>query len=431
MSRPCVPGALLFAAVWLGAVPCISQDTFERDPIRYSLADADSPISRLQTRIEEGQLELEHDRQHGYLKALLRELQIPISAQILVFSKTSFQPNRISSRTPRAIYFSDDLYVGWVQNSDKLELSAADINLGTSFYTLTRQSGALRLRRETHQCLQCHASSHTNQIPGHIVRSVFPDGEGNPVYRAGTYRTDQTSPLDQRWGGWYVSGTHGAQRHMGNVVLENPDQSETLDVDAGANLSDLSTKFDTAPYLSGHSDLVALMVLEHQVQVHNLITAANFQTRQALHYQAEMNRLFKEPEDYRSEATKSRIRNACRRLVKSMLFCGETRLTDPVAGTSTFAEEFAARGPFDGSGRSLRQFDLQKRMFKYPCSYLIYSESLNGLPPAALEQIYHQLHEVLTGKDTDPDFSHLTENDRQAILEILRQTKRDLPDCWK
>ena len=430
MSRPCVAGVLLLAVVWIGAAPCVSQDTFERAPIRYSSAEADSPISRLQTRIVEGQLELEHDRQHGYLTALLRELKIPVSSQVLVFSKTSFQPNRISSRTPRALYFNDDLYVGWVQNSDTLELSAADINLGTSFYTVTRQDGALQLRRETHQCLQCHASSQTRQIPGHIVRSVFPDREGNPVYRAGTFRTDQTSPFEERWGGWYVSGIHGDQRHMGNVVLKNPGRSETLDLDAGANLSDLSTRFDTAPYLSGHSDLVALMVLEHQVQVHNSITAASFQTRQSLHYQAEMNRLFKEPEDHRSETTKSRIRNACRRLVKSMLFCGETRLTDPVAGTSTFAEEFAARGPFDGSGRSLRQFDLQTRMFKYPCSYLVYSESFNGLPPAALKEIYRQLHELLTGNDTDPDFSHLTEDDRQAILEILRQTKQGLPDYW-
>lgn len=419
------------AAVCLGAVSGVAQDTFERAPILYSSADADSPVTRLQTRIDQGDLDLDHDEQNGYLRALLRELEIPVSSQVLVFSKTSFQPTRISPRTPRAIYFNDDVYVGWVRNSDTLELSAADTNLGTSFYTLTHQGGALRLRRETHQCLQCHASSHTNQIPGHIVRSVFPDPDGNPVYRAGTFRTDQTSPFEERWGGWYVSGTHGSQRHMGNVVVENPDESESLDVDGGANLGDLSTKFDTAPYLSKHSDLVALMVLEHQTAVHNLITAANFKTRQALHYQAEMNRLFKEPEDYRSESTKSRIRNACRRLVKSMLFCGETNLTDPVAGTSSFAEDFAARGPFDARGRSLRQFDLEKRMFKYPCSYLVYSEAFNGLPSAALEEIYRQLHEVLIGKDSDPDFAHLTENDRQAILEIIRETKQGLPAYWE
>ncbi len=431
MSRHCVPKALLSAAVCLGAISGVAQDTFERAPILYSTADADSPVSRLQTRINEGDSSLDHDEQHGYLRMLLDELEVPVSSQVLVFSKTSFQPTRISPRTPRAIYFNDDVYVGWVRNSDTLELSTADTNLGTTFYTLSRRSGEPILRRETHQCLQCHASSQTNQIPGHIVRSVFPDPDGNPIYRAGTFRTDQTSPFEERWGGWYVSGTHGDQRHMGNVVVQAPDESETLDVEAGANLCDLSTKFDTEPYLSAHSDLVALMVLEHQTGVHNLITAANFKTRQALHYQAEMNRLFKEPEDHRSDSTKSRIRNACRRLVKSMLFCAETLLTDPVAGTSNFAAEFAARGPHDAQGRSLRQFDLEKRMFKYPCSYLIYSEAFNGLPPVALEEIYRQLHEVLVGKDSDPDFTHLAENDRQAILKILRETKQGLPDYWK
>jgi hypothetical protein len=218
---------------------------------------------------------------------------------------------------------------------------------------------------------------------------------------------------------------------MGNVVLEDPDESESLDTAAGANLLDLSTKFDSAPYMSGHSDLVALMVLEHQTEVHNLITAASFQTRQALHYQAEMNRIFKESEDHQSDATRSRIRNSCRRLLKTMLFCGETRLTDRVSGTSEFSGEFAARGPFDAQGRCLRQFDLEGRMFKYPCSYLLYSEAFDGLPPAALDEIYRQLHDVLTGKDTDPDFAHLADDDRKAILEILRQTKQGLPDYWE
>ncbi len=396
-----VARTLLLVTFWIGGISCSAQDTFERAPIHYSSADADNPVARLQAKIEEGHIELDRDGHHGYLKTLLDELQIPISSQVLVFSKTSFQPSRISPRTPRALYFNDDVYVGWVQNSSTLELSVADRALGTSFYTLADENGTVHLKRETHSCLQCHASSQTAQIPGHIVRSVFPGRDGNPVYRAGTFRTDQASPFQQRWGGWYVSGTHGSQRHMGNVVVDDAEQPESLDVEAGANLSDLSTKFDTSSYLNGHSDLVALMVLVHQTEIHNLITAANFQTRQALHHQAEMNRIFKEPEGYQSDTTKSRIRNSCRRLVKAMLFCGETKLTDRVTGSSRFSEEFAARGPFD------------------------------GLPPTALGEIYQQLYEVLTGNDDDPDFAHLTQDDRLAILAILRQTKKDLPDYWQ
>jgi hypothetical protein len=432
MPKICIPLMLALTVLICGiAVTAKAQDAFDREPINYSTAEPDDAVSQLQAKIEQGEVELEDGRGHGTLKALLHELQVPVSSQVLVFSKTSFQPSRISPRTPRALYFNDDVYVGWVQNSNTLELAVADPKLGTNFYTLSRANGHPHFVRETHQCLQCHASSHTNQIPGHIVRSVYPGEDGTPIYRAGTFRTDQTSPFEQRWGGWYVSGSHGRQRHMGNVVVKDPGDPEALDVEAGANLQDLSTKFDTSPYLSAHSDLVALLVLEHQTQMHNLITAANFETRRALHHQAEMNRLFDEPANYQSETTKSRIRNSCRRLVKYMLFADEARLTDKITGTSEFAEQFVARGPLDKEGRSLRQFDLGRRLFKYPCSYLIYSSAFNGLPQAALDQIYRQLYDVLTGRDEDEQFAHLTDADRQAILEILRQTKSDLPGYWR
>ena len=113
-----------------------------------------------------------------------------------------------------------------------------------------------------------------------------------------------------------------------------------------------------------------------------------------------------------------------------MLFCGEAQLTGTVAGTSDFAHSFAKRGPLDAQGRSLRQFNLRTRLFKFPCSYLIYSAPFDGLPPAAREEVYRQLHDILTGNDTDPDFAHLTSSDRHTILEILRETKHNLPDAW-
>jgi hypothetical protein len=260
---------------------------------------------------------------------------------------------------------------------------------------------------------------------------VYPGQDGTPIYRAGTFRTDQTSPLQERWGGWYVSGSHGSQRHMGNLLVQDPGNPEVLDTEAGANLQDLSTKFDTSKYLSPHSDIVALMVLEHQTQMHNLITAANFETQRALYYQAEMNRLLERPEDYLSDTTKSRIENSCRRLVEYMLFAEETRLADKITGTSDFATEFTARGPFDAKGRSLRQFDLEQRLFKYPCSYLVYSSAFNGLPRPALEHVYRQLHDVLTGRKAVEEFAHLADSDRRAILEILKGTKQGLPEYWQ
>jgi hypothetical protein len=113
-----------------------------------------------------------------------------------------------------------------------------------------------------------------------------------------------------------------------------------------------------------------------------------------------------------------------------MLFANETRLEAPVQGTSAFATEFVALGPRDRNGRSLRDLDLNRRMFRYPCSYLIYSEAFNALPKPALDYFYQRLWEVLTGKDTSEVFGGLTMPDRQAILSILRQTRDDLPSYW-
>ena len=118
-------------------------------------------------------------------------------------------------------------------------------------------------------------------------------------------------------------------------------------------------------------------------------------------------------------------------MVKYLLFCEEAKLTDEVAGTSDFAKEFAARGPFDAKKRSLREFDLKTRLFKYPLSYVIYTRQFDGLPAEAKERVYLRLWEVLTGKDDSREFAHLGEADRAAVLDIVRDTKPGLPAYWK
>jgi hypothetical protein len=112
-----------------------------------------------------------------------------------------------------------------------------------------------------------------------------------------------------------------------------------------------------------------------------------------------------------------------------MLFTEEAPLTARVTGTSAFAGEFAAEGPKDSKGRSLRDFDLRTRLFKYPCSYLIYSEAFDALPGALKETIYKRLFDILTGKDKASE--SIQPQTRLAILEILRETKAGLPVYWK
>ena len=414
---------LPFIVILLSFSIASAQLDFEQEPIRYSFATATDPIARLIERIKSGETTITWEPKHGYLTSLMKELAVPESSQVLVFSKTSLQISRITPKTPRAVYFNDDIYLGWVQHGDVVEISAADPQLGATFYTLDQRiTDKPVFARETAKCLQCHGSSHTRRTPGHIVRSVFPESGGQPVYRLGTHLTDDTSPFSERWGGWYVTGTHGQQRHMGNCILADDTVSEKLNVESGANVTDLSSYFQLRPYLTPHSDIVALMVLEHQATMHNVLTAANHSGRITMRDSDIMNKALERPDGFESESTSRRFASAAENVVRGLLFCDEAPLTDTVEGTSNFATEFASRGSEDSHGRNLRRFDLQTRLFRYPCSFLIYSDSFAALPTGVKARVWMRLDEILSGGDTSSKFSHLSPKHRNAIREILVDT---------
>jgi len=403
-------------------------DDFESAPIRYSASTPDNPISRLQKRLDSGKAQLPFDDHFGYLRGVLEALKVPQSSQMLVFSKTSLQRQRIAPETPRSLYFNDDVYIGFCLAGDVLEISAVDPQLGTVFYTLDQiESAEPKFVRQTDNCMLCHAGSATRDVPGHLVRSVFSDRAGYPILSSGTFRIDHTSPLKDRWGGWYVTGTHGAQAHLGNRTFRKGTEEEIAADSSGHNLTKLDGKLPaTADFLTPHSDIAALMVFEHQAEGHNRIARANFLTRQALYYEAELNRELEEPAGKRWDSTTSRIRAACEPLVEYLLMCEEALPAGPIAGTSGFEREFVALGPRDAEGRSLRDLDLDKRLFRYPLSYLVYSEAFDALPAEAMSYVCRRFREVLTGEDRSPMFAHLASDDRRAILEIVRATKPEL-----
>lgn len=435
-SRPALWGlALLVLLSIFGIFPhpaAASDAEYEHEAIGYATAEPSNVVTRLQERVARGEATLKYEEGIGWLRSVLRELGVDEKSQMLVFSKTSLQRSRIAPETPRAIYFNDDVYVGFCQGGEVVEVTAADPQLGAVFYTVDQEEPAkLSLTRQGDNCLICHASSaHTGGVPGHVVRSVFTDAGGFPVLSAGSYRTDQTSPLEERWGGWYVTGTHGDAKHLGNLIVRDKLRPETI-LPENLNVTSLAERFDTSAYLTPHSDVVALMVLEHQTATHNKLTASSFAAKRALWDEKVLDDAFRDGADEMRESTVRRINNAAEPLVEYLLFSGEAKLSAPVAGTSGFAESFAAKGPRDSKGRSLRAFDLQTRLFKYPCSYLIYSPAFDGLQQQVKDRVYLRLHEILISKDTTEKYAHLTPADRQAIREILLDTKPDLPDYWK
>jgi hypothetical protein len=420
---------LLIATVIVGWMTALcscqgfaQQGNFERAPINYLDVEVTDPVAQLAKKLESGQAELSYDEDFGYLRSVLEALDVPISSQTLVFSKTSLQLHRISPRRPRALYFNDDVYVGYCQNGDVLEFSATDPKQAAIFYTLKQSpEDQPKFVRDRGNCLSCHASSRTQGVPGYLIRSVFADASGRPKLGSGTFLTDHTSEFKDRWGGWYVTGNHGSMRHMGNTICDGDEY--TFDRDPGANQTDLNQYIRPDDYIAPHSDIVALMVLEHQTQMHNAIAAANYETRQALHQSYQMNELLERPKDHISESAQRRISASADRVLKYLLMTDEFQLTDPVSGASGFESDFAARGIRDSRGRSLRDFDLKTRLFKYPCSYLIYSSAFDALPKQVRDQVVSRLIAVLEGQDESPEYAHLTPKMRREILEILVETK--------
>ena len=410
--------ALVPAATWALAAH-IEEVTYlpnDHPAIRYAEQPPDDPVARLAHKIESGAVHLDYaPNQWGYLPAVLKYFGINTDSQLLVFSKTSFQATKISPRAPRALYFNDEMAVGYVQNGDVLEFAALDPKQAVNFYTLdiAKTDKPEFLRRDT--CLQCHQGLSTLGVPGILVSSVYPGPDGMPAFRGNAMITDDRSPLDQRWGGWYVTGTHGSQSHMGNAIAHNPSQPQLLDLRGTQNLTSLEKKFDTTQYLEPTSDIVALMTLEHQTRMTNLINRISWETRIAEH------------DGKMDDAMREKINGEIEDMVTYMLFADERQLTDPIKGVSTFTKTFAERGPRDHQGRSLREFDLTHRMFKYPLSYMIYSPSFDNMPAMVKDRVYQRLYEILSGKDQSETYAKLSADDRRNVLEILRDTKPGLP----
>ena len=388
----------------------------EHEAIDYAKRPTHDPITKINAKLKDGSVKFKFtDDGMGYLGAVLKALDVPVESQVMVFSKTSFQAPRIAPRTPRALYFNDDVTVGFVQTGDVVEITSLDPNQGVIFYSLDQEEVAKPRFERRDTCLQCHQSAATLGVPGLVIRSVVSEPSGYPMFQAGTKTTDHRSPLEDRWGGWYVTGK-ATGKHMGNQVAVDRDKPESL--------KEITARFDAGRYLTPNSDVAALMVLEHQTQMINLMTRVNFEVRHALHHQRTMNQIFGDPLVTRSESTKRRIREAAEELVYYLLFIEEAPLVEPVRGSSGFAEVFAKRGP-------LRELDLDKWLFKTPCSYMIYSAAFDGMGPEALEAVYARLHQVLMGKADDKKYQRLTAADRKNILTTLQATKKGMPAYLK
>ena len=388
---------------------------FDEETINYSKVASTGPIAKLQERIDRGDVKLKFDGNYGYLPAVLDALGISRESQLLVFSKTSFQRDRITPKTPRSLFYNDDASIGFIPGSPLLEAASVDPNLGAVFYTMEQTRVDRPKFVRTDQCLECHASAKSMGVPGHLLRSFAVDENGSVDMNNGTSLVTHRTPLAERWGGWYVTGEHGDQAHRGNLFGQAAFARAQKEPNLLGNQKDLAKFFDTTPYLEKTSDITALMVFEHEAHMHNFITRLHYETAIALQTYGHLKYL----------------RTITDAFLRYLLFTEEVELTAPIQGSPGFTKTFTARGPRDSRGRSLREFDLQTRLFKYPCSFLIYSEAFEQLPKEAKDLLYQKLFDILTGKNDRTDWQRLSEPDRKAIREILAETKPQLPAYWK
>jgi hypothetical protein len=420
LLRPALIAAILLVAVGIafGGI----ESGFVPDPedptIAYGIRPTTDRISVLNREIEAGRVQLKFDGEKGYLRSALSVLHIPIESQMAVFSKTSVQARLIDPHNPRTLFFDDSVVVGWVRGGF-IEIAAQDPQQGVVFYTLAQTPVEKPQFTRHDECLQCHNSNNAIGVPGMLVRSQFTAPNGEAMRWLGSYVTDHRSPLEERWGGWYVTGKSGAIRHMGNAVVKEADKPESVVTEQTLNLESLQGKFETDAYLSPYSDIVALMVFEHQMHMMNLLTRIGWQTRYALR------------SGNRGDLKANDLNDTTEALVDYMLFVDEAPLANKIEGTSGFAENFSLGGPHDSLGRSFRQLDLERRLMRYSCSYMIYSEAFDSLPSEAKDAIYKRMWRILSGELSAGKYARLSLSDRQAVVGILRETKKELPDYFQ
>jgi len=365
-------------------------------------------------------------RDRALVEELLAEFDVPVASQVVVFSKTSLQRRAVGPENPRAMYFSEDVYLGWMPGG-RIEIASADPELGLVFYFEDlREAGSKDVPvtfERARQCLECHAGAATNFLPGPLARSVYPDAQGRA--RGSVKSFDLVShrvPVADRWGGWYVTGGDGLA-HLGNMTGDRTPAKRPVP-------DGLGHFFDLSRYPLPTSDALALLVFDHQMGIHKQIIESHYRVRQAAHDAgADVSPGAEEWKAALPAGALGVAQAEVEKIVADLLFAGEAGF-EPMAlqPDQSFVEGFRLNRREDTRGRSLKDFAVgQGRLFAHRCSYMIYSRSFQGLPEVFRKMVYSRLVEVLEPGPVHPLSAPLPVGERAAVLAILRDTVDGFP----
>ena len=402
---------------------------YELEPHGYFSKDAKDPVTLLMKRVQRGEVLIKEPNGKPLVERLLRELGLNKDTQILVFSRTSLQRREVSYSNPRALYFNESVYLGWMPNG-RIEIASFDPELGPIFYFQRELDDASSpLLARTRSCLGCHAGDATNFLPGSLGRSVYPDESGRSLKSIDDYRrSGHHIPLHDRYGGWFVSGNHGAMRHMGNAIASREGGKITIDREQFANLEKLDRFFSTEAYPAPGSDIAALLVFDHQVTMHHRLVEAAYRARQSL-FDSKLDPKETDVSKLSKGRSTDEFLEGRDKVVDYLLFRDETPIPK-VSCDPAFRRAFSANRIADRRKRSLKDLRLDGRIFENRCSYMIYSPTFDQFPPMLKGAIYARIHEILTSPKPVEGFDYLGKEEKRRILEILDETKEDLPPGW-
>jgi hypothetical protein len=384
----------------------------DSEPHRYFQRTAADRFSRRIPELAAGRLPLDRSSERAFLKSLLRALDIPESSQLLVFSNTSLQLSLINPDNPRALYFSDDLYLGYVPGG-KIEVATIDAELGAVFYIfdIPRSDSRVVVER-ARRCMNCHANEDTLKIPGLSVKSVAPGPGGGSLDTFHPGQSGHTQPLAERFGGWYVTGTGGFDGHWGNRM------GRLYQGELSATPLEPGTRFSFERYPVATSDLLAHLLHEHQVGGVNRLIRAQYRFRELRHRNGGSV----------PQALPPDLETELADLLSYLLFAQEAPLpASGIPGNPAFREGFA-RNRKAVDGHSLKDLDLQTRLLRFRCSYLIHTPLFEGLDADLRRRILRDLDHALSPGKRNAASRHLSDSEAAVIRTILRATVPGFPN---
>ncbi len=389
---------------------------FKAPPHHYLDHKPRDRFARLLEKALKGEVKFDTSSDKSFLISLLESLNIPISSQIMVFSASSLQSEIINPRNPRALYFNEDTYLGWVPGG-LVEIIAADPELGPMFYVFNRlrPGGPVPDVQRSTKCMNCHAGNATRRVPGLIAESLLVSRAGSSLE---TYRRDVQGhqiPLELRFGGWHLTGEHNITHHKANVMgIPNNGKNEITSVNPG-QFSDLSL------HLLPTSDILPHLIHEHQLGFENRLIYAIYTLRQ----------LKSESKNMLGAAAKAEIEERAQELARYITFADEAKFpAKGITGDPAYAKDFLRDRRMTKAGLSLKDFDMKTRIFKHRCSYMLYTDTWKEAPRELKDRVYYHMALYLRDQP-DTQHAHLAPTERTAIRSILKETMTDLPSWWR